>query len=164
MTFFSLNSGPGWAPVRSNYMMSNLTYKINEPLSIKIASQFYSQSTLAAQRPSDYSDAMQQMLSCANLIVTAWDDNRLVGISRTMTDFCYIAYIADIAVHRSYQNIDMERSLILETQAQLAPNCMVITIATPAEERYFHSIGFTLHNSLYAIMAENFVYGVDPSE
>ena len=145
-------------------MMANLTYKINEPLNIKIASQFYRQSTLSAQRPSDYSDAMKQMLSCANLIVTAWDDDRLVGISRTMTDFCYIAYLADIAVHRSYQNNDIEKALILETQAQLAPNCMVITIATPAEEHYFHSIGFTLYKPTYAIMAENFVYGVDPSE
>ena len=81
-----------------------------------------------------------------------------------MTDFCYIAYLADIAVHQSYQNIDIERTLILETQAQLAPNCMVITIATPTEEHYFHSIGFTLYKPTYAIMAENFVYGVDPSE
>jgi hypothetical protein len=145
-------------------MMANLTYRINEPLNIKIASQFYRQSTLSAQRPSDYSDAMQQMLSCANLIVTAWDDDRLVGISRAMTDFCYIAYLADIAVHRSYQNRDIEKVLILETQAQLAPSCMVITIAKPTEAHYFHSIGFTLCNSTYAIMAENFVRRVDPSE
>lgn len=138
-------------------MKANLTYKINEPLNIKTARDFYRQSTLAEQRPSEYSDTMLQMLNCANLIVTAWDQDRLVGISRTMTDFCYIAYLADLAAHQSYQNINIERQLILETQAQLAPGCLVVIIATPAEKHYFPSIGFTEHNPTYIIKAQSLV-------
>jgi len=138
-------------------MKANLTYKINEPLSIKMVSQFYRESTLAEQRPGDYPDAMQQMLNCANLIVTARDGDQLVGMSRTMTDFCYIAYLADLAVHQAYRNIDIERQLIIETQAQLAPKCMVVIIATPAEEPYFRRIGFTEHYPTYIIKAERLV-------
>ncbi len=139
-------------------MKINLTYKINEPLDIKTASQFYRQSTLADQRPSDYPDALQQMLKSANLIVTARDGDRLVGISRTMTDFCYVAYLADLAVHQAYRNKNIERQLIIETQAQLAPDCMVVFIATLAGEHYFQTMGFSEHYPTYIIKAEKLVY------
>ena len=138
-------------------MKRNLTYKINEPLSIKTASQFYRESTLAKQRPSDYPDAMQQMLRYANLVITARDGNQLVGISRTMTDFCYIAYLADLAVHQAYLNSDIERQLIIETQAQLSPNCMVVISTTPPIKNYFQNIGFSEHYPAYIIKAEKFV-------
>ncbi len=41
---------------------------------------------------------MAEMLNRANLVLTAWDGERMVGIARTLTDFCYVAYLADLAV------------------------------------------------------------------
>lgn len=35
---------------------------------------------------------MADMIRHANLIVTAWEGDLLVGISRTLTDFIYVGY------------------------------------------------------------------------
>ena len=38
------------------------------------------------------------MLHHANLVVTAWDEDLLVGIARTLSDFAYVGYLADLAL------------------------------------------------------------------
>lgn len=138
-------------------MKGNLTYKLNEPVSLQTARRFYRESTLAGQRPVDFSDTMLQMLKCPNLVITAWDQDQLVGIARTMTDFCYIAYLADLAVHKAYQNSDIKRRLIIETQAQLAPYCMIVIVGKPNELNDYGSIGFTEHKPTYITKAINCV-------
>lgn len=138
-------------------MKGNLTYKLNEPLSLQAARRFYQESTLAGQRPVDFSDTMLQMLNCPNLIITAWDGYQLVGIVRTMTDFCYIAYLADLAVHKAYQNSGIERRLIIETQVQLAPYCKIVILGVTDEPNEYNRIGFTEHKPTYITKAINCV-------
>lgn len=48
----------------------------------------------------------------SNLIATAWDNDNLVGISRSLTDFCYCCYLSDHAVRKDYQAIGIGRKLI----------------------------------------------------
>lgn len=43
------------------------------------------------------------MYKNSNLIVSAWLNNELIGISRSITDFCYACYLSDLAVKREYQ-------------------------------------------------------------
>ena len=51
------------------------------------------------------------MIQHANLVVTAWDGPRLVGISRSLTDFLYVAYLSDLAV-RDLSEICIGKALI----------------------------------------------------
>ncbi|UYQ91128.1 hypothetical protein MKQ68_13600 [Chitinophaga horti] len=44
-----------------------------------------------------------KMYCHSKVIVTAWDNEQLVGISRAMTDYGYWCYLADLAVAVSYQ-------------------------------------------------------------
>jgi hypothetical protein len=55
-------------------------------------------STLAERRPVDDSKCIKAMLKHANLICTAWDGERLVGVARSVTDFEYCCYLSDLAV------------------------------------------------------------------
>lgn len=43
-------------------------------------------------RPISEKKRIEQMYANSNLIVSAWDENKLVGISRSLTDFCYCCY------------------------------------------------------------------------
>ena len=43
------------------------------------------------------------MFENANIIISAWDKDELVGICRDLTDFSYCCYLSDIAVHNDYQ-------------------------------------------------------------
>ncbi len=49
----------------------------------------------------------------SNLAVTAWDGEKVVGIPRSMTDFCYLCYLSDLSVDESYQRIEIDRKIVL---------------------------------------------------
>ena len=136
-------------------MPATITYKVNTALTPEEASQLYRDSTLAERRPTENLDIMAQMLEHANLTVTAWDGDLLIGISRSLTDFCYVAYLADLAVHNAYQRQGIGRELIEQTKQTLDPECKIILLAAPAAVNYYPRIGFEAHNSAWMIKAKD---------
>jgi hypothetical protein len=60
-------------------------------------------STLAERRPVDRPHVIRAMLDHADIIVTARVDDRLVGVSRAISDFSYCTYLSDLAVDQAYQ-------------------------------------------------------------
>jgi predicted N-acetyltransferase YhbS len=85
---------------------------------------------------------MAGMLREANLVITAWDGDRLVGISRSVSDFHYATYLSDLAVRLSYQKQGIGVELIRRTQ-RAAPQATVILLSAPAAVDYYPRIGFT---------------------
>ena len=85
------------------------------------------------------------MLQNANLIITAWDGDNLVGISRSLTDFAYVAYLADLAVDQEYQREGIGKHLVEETKARLGHDCMIVLLAAPKANQYYEHIGFEHH-------------------
>lgn len=86
---------------------------------------------------------MEGMVRNSNLLVTAWDGAKLVGIARSMTDFHYACYLSDLAVHKDYQQQGIGKNLQNATQKQLGPKCKLILVAAPAADKYYEHLGFT---------------------
>ncbi len=126
-------------------MKAEITYKVSKKLDLDETIQLYRDSTLGQRRPVDDRNCMAQMIKDADLIITAWHGDLLVGISRTLTDFCYVAYLADLAVHQSYQKKGIGVELMQQTRAQLGPNCMIVLLAAPAATAYYPRVGFSNH-------------------
>ncbi len=122
-----------------------IEYLDNAMVTVEQAIDLYKRSTLGERRPVDRPDIFEGMLKNANLTVTAWSEGRLVGISRTLTDFTYVAYLADLAVDAEYQRQGIGRRLIEETKRRLQPECMVVLLAAPKANDYYPKLGFE-HN------------------
>lgn len=120
-----------------------IEYKLNAPLGTDQFIALLRASTLGERRPVDDRECMEGMVRNANLTVTAWDGDRLVGVARSMTDFHYACYLSDLAVDREYQRRGIGRKLQSLTQAELGPQCKLILIAAPAANAYYGHIGFT---------------------
>jgi GNAT superfamily N-acetyltransferase len=105
------------------------------------ARALYRASTLGERRPIDDDARFAAMLAHANLVVTAWDGDLLVGISRCITDFVWTTYLADLAVHLAHQRQGIGKELIRRSQAA-APQAKLLLLAAPAAERYYSHIGF----------------------
>jgi predicted N-acetyltransferase YhbS len=121
----------------------SIEYKVNEPISVDQFIGLLKASTLAERRPIDDLECMQGMISNSNLSVTAWDNERLVGIARSVTDFHYACFLSDLAVHLDYQRSGIGKALQDFTQRQLGPKCNLILVAAPAANSYYRHIGFT---------------------
>jgi GNAT superfamily N-acetyltransferase len=128
-----------------------LTYRLNAPLDLDAAIALYRTSTLGERRPVDDPACMQRMLDEANLTVTAWDGDLLVGIARSLTDWCYCCYLSDLAVRDTHQRQGIGRELIRRTQAELGPKATLILLAAPAAVEYYAHIGMQPHSSAWVL-------------
>lgn len=116
-------------------------YRDNHRPTLDEARELYRDSTLGERRPIDDDARFAQMLANANLSITAWDGDTLVGISRCLTDFVWITYLADLAVRVSHQRRGIGKELIRRTQTA-APGANLLLLAAPAAEPYYPHIGF----------------------
>jgi GNAT superfamily N-acetyltransferase len=120
-----------------------ITYQTGNVQDLDVVIELYHASTLGERRPIDDRDRMAGMLKNANLVITAWDGSILVGISRALSDFCYVTYLSDLAVRVSYQRKGIGKELIRRTQSAGGPKAALVLLAAPAAEHYYPHIGFT---------------------
>lgn len=123
----------------------SIEYRDDARLTVDAAIDLYRRSTLGERRPVDRPDIFANMIDNASLTITAWHGEQLVGIARTLTDFSYVAYLADLAVDAGYQRQGIGQRLIAETRDRLGSECMVVLLAAPKANDYYPKLGFE-HN------------------
>ena len=131
-----------------------ITLRVGNDLELDQVIELYRASTLGERRPVDDRSAMAAMLQYANLVVTAWDGDLLVGIARTLSDYAYVAYLADLAVRVENQRQGIGRILIAETRAQLGQRAKIVLLAAPKAIDYYPRIGFIQHPSAWILDAQ----------
>ena len=102
------------------------------------------QSALGAARPLGNTERVQAMLDNSNLVITARDDNgRLVGLSRSITDWNWNCYCADMAVVESSQGQGIGKTLMDKASEILGPGVSIIVLALPGAEGFYSKLGLT---------------------
>jgi predicted N-acetyltransferase YhbS len=130
-----------------------ITYRTGNDLDLDAVIELYRASTLGERRPVDDRQRMELMLRNANLVVTAWDEELLVGIARSVSDFSYDTYLSDLAVRVSHQKQGIGRELIRRTR-ELGGLATVILLSAPKAVDYYPRVGFTRHPSAWMLSAE----------
>ena len=128
-----------------------IEYKINQKITAAQFITLLKKTSLGVRRPLDDENKIQGMLNHANLIVTAWSDQQLVGIARSVTDFHFCCYLSDLAVDDRMQSQGIGARLIAETKQALDVDCKIILLAAPMAESYYPKIGFEAHNSAWVL-------------
>jgi GNAT superfamily N-acetyltransferase len=135
-----------------------ITYRGGNALDLDEVIDLYIASTLGERRPAGDRGRMAAMLEHANLVITAWDDSGespvLAGIARSMTDFRYVTYLADLAVRASHQRLGIGVELIRRTRLA-APEAMIVLLAAPKAVDYYPHVGFARHPSAWILRAED---------
>ncbi|MCW5981356.1 MAG: GNAT family N-acetyltransferase [Bryobacteraceae bacterium] len=130
-----------------------VTYRSGNDLDLDQVIELYRDSTLGERRPVDDRDRMAAMLRHANVVITAWDGDLLVGISRAFSDFAYVTYLSDLAVRLAYQRQGIGKELIRKTREASGPQAYVLLLAAPKAVDYYPHIGFTRHDSAWLLRA-----------
>jgi GNAT superfamily N-acetyltransferase len=125
--------------------MNAITYRIGNELPLESVLDVYRDSKLGERRPIADRDRFAAMLRNANLVVSAWADGELVGVARSITDWVYVTYLADLAVKAAYQRQGIGKELIARTRAACDPRAMLLLLAAPAAQQYYPHIGFEPH-------------------
>jgi len=93
-------------------------------------------------RPTTDKGRIAKMYANSNLIITAWEMDKLVGISRSLTDFCYCCYLSDLAVRKDYQTRGIGKKLIGLTRNSIGKQTALILLSAPAATDYYPKVGF----------------------
>ena len=68
-------------------------YQSEPNLSATEFKQILAESTLGERRPIDEMDRLEKMVANADIIITARQNGKLVGVSRSISDLTYCKYV-----------------------------------------------------------------------
>lgn len=127
-----------------------ITYRLGNDLDLDAVIELYRASTLGERRPVADRTRMAAMLAHANLVVSAWDGELLVGLARSLSDFSYCTYLSDLAVRASHQRRGIGRELIRRTR-RAGGSAQIILLAAPAAVEYYPRLGFRHHPQAWVL-------------
>ena len=130
-----------------------IVYRDDAALSPDAFIELYRSCSLGVRRPLDDPEAIAAMMRHGNLTVTAWDGDLPVGIARTLTDFLYVGYLADLAVRETHQRRGVGLELIRQTQARMGAKALLVLVAAPAARDYYGHIGLCHEANAWTLRA-----------
>ena len=102
------------------------------------------QTTLGASRPLGNVERVQAMIDESDLVVTARaEDGTLLGLSRTITDWHWVAYCMDLAVVETQQGSGIGKALLDTTAKVLGPGVAIALLPLPGVEGFYRHIGMS---------------------
>ncbi len=134
----------------ARFMMETISYSRDTKIGVSQFKDLLIRSTLGERRPIDDLERLQQMLDHAQLLITAWSGDTLVGISRALTDYCYSTYLSDLAVDKAYQGLGIGTALLRITK-ECAPQAKLILLSAPKAVEYYPKIGMEKHPACYVL-------------
>ncbi len=119
--------------------MNEIEYKINSPLQTDEIIELYENCGLP--RPTDDKERIAEMFANSNLVISAWSDGKIIGVSRALTDFVWSCYLADLAVRKEFQKAGIGRKLVELTREQVGEKSMILLLSVPDALEYYPKIG-----------------------
>jgi N-acetylglutamate synthase-like GNAT family acetyltransferase len=102
-------------------------------------------------RPTHDPQRMKAMFENSDLIVTAWVEDRLVGVARTITDWVWCSYLADLAVSPDYERSGIGKKLIELVREKIGEQSMLLLLSVPTAMDYYPRVGFLRENRAFII-------------
>ena len=131
--------------------MSEIIYHNDYKLSATEFIDILNRSTLGLRRPIHDLQRIEKMLQHGNVLITAWSNNILVGVSRALTDFSFCCYLSDLAVDESFQHKGIGKKLIDETHKVAGEQTTLILLAAPAAANYYPKINMERFTDCFLI-------------
>jgi ribosomal protein S18 acetylase RimI-like enzyme len=103
-------------------------------------------------RPTNDKQRIKKMFESSNLIVSAWDNDILIGVARSITDWVWSCYLADLAVSPDYKKSGIGKKLVQLTREKLGNESMILLLSVPTAMEYYPKIGFTKEDRAFTIL------------
>lgn len=113
---------------------------INPPLLIPEVIDLFRAAGL--RRPWADQERITKMFENANLVLAAYEDTRLVGVCRAMTDFSYACYVSDLAVMPDCQHRGIGKALLNRVSSHLGDQVSLVLLSAPEATQFYGKLGF----------------------
>lgn len=86
----------------------------------------------------------------SHTVIFVFDDDKLIGFGRAISDGTYQAAIYDVAVSPEYQGKNIGRSIV-NGILECIPQCSFILYASPGKEIFYEKLNFKKMNTAMAL-------------
>ena len=93
-------------------------------------------------RPIGNKKRIKSMFDNSNLVISAWDEDKLVGLCRALTDFSYCCYLSDLAIDIDYQRQGIGRTMIDLVKKEISDEVALILLSAPSAMSFYPKVGF----------------------
>lgn len=118
-----------------------IEYRDDYPLQAAEVARVFEASGIV--RPSQDLPRIERMLAGADLLVSAWSGETLVGVCRALTDYSYCCYLSDLAVDKAFQGQGIGKALIARLRSRLSEEVSIILLSAPGAMDYYPQAGFS---------------------
>ena len=132
--------------------MTNIQYSYTQKPTAEQVIDLYNSAGLP--RPTNDKERIQKMIDHSDLIVTAWDGELLVGVSRCITDWAWCCYLSDLAIRQEYQKDGIGKILIKLTKEKVGEQSMVLLVSVPTALEYYPKVRFEKQEGAFIIKRE----------
>lgn len=129
--------------------MMDIIYKVDRIPTADQIIELYDNAGLS--RPTKDKERIQKMFDNSNLVITAWEEELLIGVSRSITDWVWSCYLADLAVRHDYQKDGIGKKLIALTKEKVGEKSMVLLLSVPTAMEYYPKSGFEKQESSFIL-------------
>lgn len=126
-----------------------ISYKVNAKIEPHQLAKLFKDSGI--RRPTDDLNRLKKMIDNANLLITAWDGDKLVGVARGLTDQGFCCYLSDLAVDKEYQHKGIGHDLVSEVEKYIGEECNLVLLSVPEAMEYYPKLGFEKTDNAYII-------------
>jgi len=117
-----------------------IEYRVDAPLALADILRVLDASGI--QRPTADPARIGRMFDAADIVVSAWHGERLVGLCRALTDFSYCCYLSDLAVDQAFQRRGIGSGLVERLRAALGDEVSIVLLSAPTAMGYYPALGF----------------------
>ncbi|NHN34545.1 GNAT family N-acetyltransferase [Paenibacillus agricola] len=126
-----------------------ITYSVDKLQEAKYVADVFKNSGI--KRPYEDIERIKRMIDNSDILVTAWKDDKMVGVARAITDFSYCCYLSDLAVDREYQKHGIGKELIKMVQTEIGEECSLVLLSAPGAVEYYPRMGFDSTDKAFVI-------------
>ncbi len=94
--------------------------------------------------------ALKPPQAICKTLITARNNNILIGVARSLTDYMYCTYLSDLAVDQAYQKQGIGKELIRKIKLE-TPKAKLILLSAPKAVGYYPKIGMKQWENCYCI-------------
>lgn len=136
---------------------SRLNYKVNFAISAEDFIRLILQSPFKEIVSTDNITQLDAMLNNADLLISVWDEDQVVGFVRAVTDFSSCCYLCELAIDTNYQKHGIDRYLIRLVAEELPANCQIVFFSTDSNLTEYLKLGFTQSPRAWHTTAETYL-------
>lgn len=126
-----------------------ITYKETKDVRAEQVAVVFARSGI--KRPHEDLARIERMIEHCDLLITAWDDQQMVGVARALTDYSYCCYLSDLAVDQAYQRSGIGKQLVARVREAIGEECSLLLISAPGAVDYYPKLGFEKSDKAYLI-------------